>query len=242
MIREGETEIGCEVNTRNGYGFTPLAVAAAAGDASMVALLLERRADASLASLNRAELPIHHAATYQHAVVAQLLVEPTRKAGFIDARTCTGWTPLHLCCSSGDAMILKILLKARADLDTRNPQTGNEHALHCAARSNNLDIIEILLAAGADVNCTDSLSRTPLHLSATNCSPDGVSLLLRSRSDPLHRGGPRHQTPIECVPAHYSDEIAREKVLRLLNSYSRPPPQAFRVDTRFDVRDSRSLI
>lgn len=242
ILREGEEGIGQEVNTRNVHGFTPLAVASAAGDERLVALLLEHRADVTLASTGRAELPLHHAANYRHRLVAQLLAEPCRKQGIIDARSCTGWTPLHTCANSGDRDVFKILMRARADLDARNPITGNEHALHVAARASNLDIIEILLAADADINCTDSLSRTPLHMAATMSHADCVSLLLRSRADPLHRGGPSHLTALESVPQAHSDAAEREKVLRLLTSYSRPPPAAPRRDIRFDQRDDKSLV
>merc|ERR1711924_537412 len=123
------------------------------GDARITALLLEHKADVSLASTGRAELPLHHAANYRHPVVTQLLVEPCRKLGIIDARTTTGWTPLHTCANSGDKDVFKLLMRAKADLETRNPITGDEHALHVAARASNIDIIEILLAADADVNC-----------------------------------------------------------------------------------------
>merc|ERR1711972_1208092 len=116
--------------------------------------------------------------------------------------------------------------------------TGDEHALHCAARNTNLEVIEILLAADAEVDCTDSLSRTPLHIAATNCNADCVSLLLRSKANPHHRGGPRHLTPMECVPAAHHDPDEHQKVLRLLSSYARAAPAPFRVDTRFDRKDS----
>merc|ERR1712070_450137 len=102
-----------EVNTRNIHGFTPLAVASAAGDANLVALMLEHRADVSMASTGRAELPLHHAANYRHVVVTQLLAEPCRKLGIIDAQTCTGWTPLHTCANSGDQQVFKILMRAK---------------------------------------------------------------------------------------------------------------------------------
>merc|ERR1711865_544592 len=240
VLREGEEAIGQEVDTRNQYGFTPLAVAAAAGDAPLVALLLEHRADVSLGSTERSELPLHHAVNYKHRVVVQLLSEPCRKLGIIDARTSTGWTPLHTCAHSGDYSCFKILLKARADLETRNPITGNEHALHVAARASNMDIIEILLAADSDVNCKDSLSRTPLHLAASMSHADCVGLLLRSRADPHHRGGPAQVTALESVPENNAPE--RDKVLRLLTSYGRQAPTPWRVDIRFDVSDSRDLI
>lgn len=268
-LREGEVGIGQEVNTRNLHGFTPLAVAAASGDARVTALLLEHRADVSMASTGRAELPLHHAANFSHPVVTQLLVGPCQKLGIIDARSCTGWTPLHTCANSGDRQVFKILMSAKADLETRNPLTGNEHALHIAARASNLDIIEILLAADAEVNCKDSLSRTPLHLAAAMSHADCVGLLLRSRADPHHRGGPGGQTPLECVPAEprprgtdfnstaqvlgkaekeamvaqeQKDIAERETVVRLLTSYQRPPPSPPRVDIRFDQRDTKALI
>src|SRR5262249_9599321 len=70
--------------------------------------------------------------------------------------------------------------------------------LHVACRGNNLEIVKLLLAAGADVNAKGDDDRTPLHDAAGNKNAKFAELLIDKRADvraaskfdkftPLHR-------------------------------------------------------
>lgn len=52
------------------------------------------------------------------------------------------------------------MLKAGVDLSLRDPM--NDTALHIAAMQNQLELIKILLDAGADINALGDAQRTPL--------------------------------------------------------------------------------
>lgn len=75
-----------------------------------------------------------------------------------------GWTALMGACVSEntpDTAVAEALLEAGAELELKN-----EHgftALSYAAQSNKLEHVELLLAAGADVNSRDGLGRNVLH-------------------------------------------------------------------------------
>ena len=47
-------------------------------------------------------------------------------------------------------------------------------ALHYAAQQDHLDVTELLLSFGADVNATDLLSRTPMYWASIRVKRDGV--------------------------------------------------------------------
>ncbi|CAE7449938.1 Ank2 [Symbiodinium pilosum] len=91
-----ERLVAVDVNQRSIDGYTSLHVATAAGNAEMVSLLLESRADVSLSTVHRSELPIHFAAQGGYDIVLRLLVEPTKARGLLDVGTVTGWNALHL--------------------------------------------------------------------------------------------------------------------------------------------------
>eukprot|EP00927_Polykrikos_kofoidii_P011888 TRINITY_DN15085_c0_g1_i2.p1 TRINITY_DN15085_c0_g1~~TRINITY_DN15085_c0_g1_i2.p1 ORF type:complete len:293 (+),score=37.75 TRINITY_DN15085_c0_g1_i2:223-1101(+) len=164
MIRSGE-----DVNQYSVGGFTPLAVAAIAGDDPLVSLLLEKGADASFASMDRHELPLHHAARLGHRIVCQLLVPPTREAGVLDAANNLGWSPLHLATEAGHTEVAHLLLRGRADVHCENAIYSRVTAAHVAARNHDCDTLEELLDGGANPIAIDSTGRA--HASRPSTLP-----------------------------------------------------------------------
>lgn len=233
LLRSGE-----DVNQRSANGFTPLAVAAAAGNGPLVSILLERRADVGLATIHRAELPIHYAARSGNSTVLQLLAEGCRSRGMIDAPNVTGWPPLHLAVAGGHLNAIAILIRNGAQPQSRNNLQGGHTALHVAVRLGYRDIAESLLEREADVDPRDFVGRGPVHFAAARGDHQLVSLLLRSRAD-ANSKGPGGLGPLDLLPEGHP---GRDKLFTLLQAYSRPPPEVRRTDVRFDRRDSKALI
>jgi hypothetical protein len=67
-------------------------------------------------------------------------------------------------------------------------------ALHMAARRGNVDVIEALLDAGANIECRDSLGDTPLRR-AVNCNKVAAAKLLLARGADPHSKGSKALTP-----------------------------------------------
>lgn len=62
--------------------------------------------------------------------------------------------------------------------------SAKNHKLQFAASTNNTELVEKLLASGADPNSSDEYKRSPLHLAACRGYVDVVKLLLRYGANP----------------------------------------------------------
>lgn len=234
MIQEGE-----DVNQRSEHGFTPTAVAAAAGSSALLSLLLEKGADVTIASVDNAELPLHHAASLGHQVACQLLLAPTCAAGLLDATSAAGWTSLHLAVASGHERIVSMLLRAKAKPDMANSVIGNNTALHLATLGGHTEILELILERDCEANVIDSVGRTPLHLATMLADADCVALLLRNHADPLCRCGDDDKVAMDLVPM---DRPGSARVHQLLSAYMRNAPPAPRTDARFDLPGGNDIL
>ncbi|HEX6813206.1 MAG TPA: ankyrin repeat domain-containing protein [Planctomycetota bacterium] len=97
-----------------------------------------------------------------------------------------------------------------------------ETPLHKAARNGHLDIMRMLLAAGADVNrhCEERIGETPLGLVADTCSFELAHLLIDAGADPTIRGW-MGLTALDRA-ARRTDE-AGKAVLALLEAHKARP-------------------
>jgi len=233
LIQSGE-----EVDQRSERGFTALALAAAADSRPLVSLLLEKHADVTLASVDRAELPLHYATSLGHTVVCQLLLPPSCVAGLLHAANSAGWTSLHLAVAAGHHTIVRTLLRANAQPNTRNESVGHHTALHLAAMAGHTNVLETLLDFDGDACATDSMQQMPLHLSAAKGDAACVALLLRNRADPLCPGGPRNLVALDLVPPGEHSE----RICKLLSAYSRAAPIPLRTDARFDLPGGNDIL
>eukprot|EP00747_Dinoflagellata_sp_TGD_P186335 gnl/TRDRNA2_/TRDRNA2_43322_c0_seq1.p1 gnl/TRDRNA2_/TRDRNA2_43322_c0~~gnl/TRDRNA2_/TRDRNA2_43322_c0_seq1.p1 ORF type:complete len:352 (-),score=47.18 gnl/TRDRNA2_/TRDRNA2_43322_c0_seq1:129-1145(-) len=220
-------------NQRHVSGFTPLALAAAAGKQMLVSLLLEYQADPSLPSLNRAQLPLHLAAMRGHHLICELLAGPTRSKGLLDAPDSMGWNALHYSASECNIKAMRSLIRCKARLDEPNRIHGNDTAMHLAVRQGFYAGLEALIEHDCNPSVTDSSGRTALHFAAQRADLESVSLLLRSRCDP-NLTGPGGAPLLDLVPQGHEHT---DKVVKLLSAYARPPPVPRRIDTRFDLGD-----
>lgn len=149
---------------------------------SCAALLLTRDINVDAAIVPHGFTALHLAC--QGATIAgsisSLLVDMLLMAGADARRTCKGGrTPLHLaaeCNSERD--VADKLLEYGADPDARENQLGRT-PLHFAARSNNVAVVDMLLASGADIDIVDSNGVTPLHLAARYSSMAACRALIR---------------------------------------------------------------
>ena len=147
-----------DLNATDGDGYTALLVAAMAGHAKVVLMLLESGAHPSLA-LPTGETALHLAAANGHAdVVALLLQEANIAVGTtdVDATNGSGSTALHMSAANDHADVVEMLVRAGAGLEGRD---GNgETPLSLAAKFKHRALVALLLQLGAKLEKGNSYS------------------------------------------------------------------------------------
>ena len=102
----------------------------------------------------------------------------------VDAASADGFAPLHLAAFFGKPEAVTLLLHRGAEVDARGTGWMTGTPLHSAVSNRHVDLVEILLAAGADPNARQSGGWTPLHGAAHNGDVASVALLLTAGGDP----------------------------------------------------------
>jgi Ankyrin repeats (3 copies)/Sel1 repeat/Ankyrin repeat len=124
------------VSTKDKNGMTPLLLAAGAGHADVVKLLLASKADVN-ARGNNGLTPLFAAAALGHKDTVQLLLA---NQADVNAREDKGMTPLFVATFTGHADVVKLLLASKADVNAAD--NNGTTPLHVAAVK---DVAEMLL-------------------------------------------------------------------------------------------------
>lgn len=94
---------------------------------------------------------------------------------------------------AGDTAAVHALLKARADVNARQPDGAS--ALHWAAHRDDRDAARLLLEFRADANAVDDYGMTPLMLAAGNGSASMILMLIGGGAD-VNQSQPSGETPL----------------------------------------------
>ncbi|MDT8441534.1 MAG: ankyrin repeat domain-containing protein [Desulfuromonadales bacterium] len=136
---------GADVNHRNAFGFSPLH-AAVSGDHLAVAQYLVDHG----ANVNGAETPgrtpLYLAAERENLDMVRFLVD---KGAEVNARSERGWTPLYAAAGNNALEIARYLLEHGAEVNLTTT-AGTHSPLLTAAYHNHVEMVELLLTAGAD--------------------------------------------------------------------------------------------
>lgn len=121
--------------------------------------------------------------------------------------------PIHMTALNGHADCLRKLLANTPGFDMDAFDRLGRTCLHAAACGGNVDLVDLLLAAGADFNQVDNEGRTPLHFAAVNSHYDCVlSLVAAGSSAAVEDAGGR--TPLHYAAAYDADARITEHLLR----------------------------
>ena len=186
---------GARADMANRYGVTPLALAAANGNAAIMDLLIAAGADPNATS-SQAE-PVLMTATRSGSVAAvQCLLG---HGADVNAREpWQGETALMWAAGANYPAVARLLIQAGADIDARSAvpdfprrQTGltvlprgRWTALMYAARQGAADATRTLAEAGANLDLTDPDGTTALLLAIINVHYDTAAALIEAGADP----------------------------------------------------------
>ncbi len=140
---------GATLNTRaSETGFTPLHLAAAAGDAAVIKMLLAKGADRTTRDVFGAT-PLEHAVHLNQTASVEALLPPGGASQLADL--------LSEAVVKGNAGMVSVLLDRGADVNARNKSASTP--LHDAALKNRVEVAKVLLQHGAGRSCPQRLWR-----------------------------------------------------------------------------------
>lgn len=161
-------ERGANIEARNSYSFRPLHWAAESGDLEMIKLLLERGArldvKTSVSSIiQEMHTPLYTAIDKDHDDVAKYLIERGADPNTI-CDTSHG-TPFIVACSRNKVELVRLMLAHGASPNGINEEqsTRIDYFYFPLGEAGSAEVIDLLVAAGADVNARDRYQSTALH-------------------------------------------------------------------------------
>lgn len=135
---------GRDVNDLIRECYTPLYLAALAGDMSLVKLLLEKGADVDRPSKG-GETPLYVACEVGHPDIVETLLDGGAEVKLTDT--------LNVACKHGHYEVVKVLLERGKPVegDRCFNSLDADSPLHIACLTGNVHIVQLLLEAGADL-------------------------------------------------------------------------------------------
>jgi ankyrin repeat protein len=178
---------GANVNVRNNYGVSPLALASKQVNPHILDQLMKAGADPNdeINYINANETPLMHAARAGNVEGVRLLLVAGAK---VNARE--GWngqSAIQWAAAEGHSAVVEALIEGGADIRQRS--NAGTTPFMFAVRKGDMRSVKALLAAGADVNEKRVDLATPLLVAIINGHEDLVDLLLEKGADPNVEGG-----------------------------------------------------
>lgn len=162
FIRGLTDEKNLDVNAIDEKGMTPMHYACQEGHSRVVSALLHHKADANIRSKDGQRTPLQVALGSGHANIARILYY--HGGANINVTTNKGRTVLHLAAQYADAVdLMEAFLAARKlDIDTQD-KYGNT-PLHYAVKCGSLEMVKMLVEAGAVVKTKNAAGMSSLHI------------------------------------------------------------------------------
>ncbi len=127
------------------------------------------------------ELNLYEAAAVGHARRLKTILGQSRTR--VNAPNPEGFTPLGLAAFFGHPEAVHILLEHGAAVNESDKSRFANTALDAAVAADHIEVVRVLLAAGANVNVRSAGAATPLHKAAMNGNAEIAALLLDRGAD-----------------------------------------------------------
>jgi len=188
-------------------------LAAYLGDLDGIRSLVKETKDLEKRDKN-GRTPLSYASLGGNAEIVRFLIDQSAK---LDAADEKGMTPLHYAALGNHEATVRLLLASGADI---NADSDKGTPLHMAVRSvrnpamsdnDQIDMAELLIDKGADLNVCSKIAGTPLHLAVGRVQKEMVKLLIAKGADVNAKGGEEVKggTPLHAAVFHpYGADVA----------------------------------
>lgn len=144
--------------------------------------------------------PLHFAVCSEKFEILKVLLELGANPNTVDK---WGQTPLFHAAQYGHIKELELLLEYNAD-----PNLGEYTPLHTAVKENRINVIELLLKAGVNLDARDKIGDTPLHWGAQYGQIEAITYMVKAGAD-LEAINKKGETPIDNL-SHTTYQKMRE--------------------------------
>ena len=189
-------QAGVEIDAFDDNNETPLMIAAYNGYPAMTRYLITAGAKLDLKS-DDGMTALHLATQNGHLECAHIILGSNKlPRNHINVKDDGGWTPLVWACEHKHEPVIRFLLEQGCDPFTTDVEMNV--AIHWAAFSGSKSIVELLLAAGSNVNEMNGIGETPLHIALRQDHYE-CALLLITRGARLDIANNQGQLPAQCL-------------------------------------------
>lgn len=158
-------------NSKDSSGMSPVVIATYYGQPKIAQIIIS----------HGAKLDLFEAAMTGHLeVVGQFI---SKDPIIVNSFSKDGFTALHLAAFFGHPDVARFLIQNGAKVDTAATNAMKVTPLHSAAARNQLEVSELLLSSGANVNAKQEGDFTPLHAAAQSGSIEMARLLIKHGAD-----------------------------------------------------------
>lgn len=95
----------------------------------------------------------------------------------------TGWKPIHTAVSSGNHMIVNLLVEHKADIKSTSKR--GVQPIHLAAKEGDVALLQHLMKQKADLEAKTTQKKRPIHYACEVGHADVVACLIEAGCDPL---------------------------------------------------------
>lgn len=169
---------GVDVNARNNKGDTPVHIAVESENITVLSVLLKTQADVN-AKNDQGNTPVHSAVKVKNVIILNMLLQANAD---VNTKNCDGSSLLYEAVESTLSTASFLLNAARANVCVVD-YIGNTPLHLAASTTGDINILKMLLNAGANESEPNYEGNTPLHLAAKAGNLENLKLLIDAGAD-----------------------------------------------------------
>ena len=192
---------GCKVNSANRVNESPIVLATKMQNLKLIEELVKRPELNVNTKALKGKTPLHLVSASGNDEIALFLL---RHGADVHLKDTSGSTPLHIACYHGSASIVKLIFRERSEskdvLLTQADRAGNT-PLMIAKKSpkNSAAIIDFLISYDVDLQRTNELNETLLHMFGTTDNAESSMIITKKAPTLLSCRNINRQTPLHSA-------------------------------------------